>query len=61
MPEDHIETRDKLRRLSNSRQEAGLPPFPTVGEIESCSIERNISKVEAHDWLMRIGERKNEE
>lgn len=51
-----LDNRNRLRRLSELRVKAGLPPFPTVEELNSYAVELNTSTIEAHKHLMEIGE-----
>lgn len=48
------ENRDRLRRQSEQRVQAGLKPFPTVEEL---AAHPNSDKVAAHNDLMEVGEK----
>jgi hypothetical protein len=52
----NIERRDELRRLSESRMHAGYPAFPSADAIDGYAKELGISKIEAHQQLMELGE-----
>lgn len=60
MTDNITDRRDELRRLSELRMEAGYPAYPTAENVKATAEAMECSEKEAHDYLMRKGERELE-